>query len=257
MGDVENGDAIGAEFFHEIEQAVGVLLGERGGGLVEDEDLGGAAEGAGDLEQLFLRHAQFLDRAFDVELGSDAGEQGAGAGGAGAPGDDRAVLAEQEIFGDGEFGEEGGVLVNDGEAEGLHLARGGVVDHGIAEADLGARIGVDDTAGDFDQGAFAGAIFTQQGVNLAGAELELDPAQGAHARVGLGYVAKLKHRGAEGVRRATGRRWTMSVLRRRKSLMVPGSGLEPLHLSAQASETCVSTNSTTRAGKGTAKAFVG
>jgi hypothetical protein len=32
--------------------------------------------------------------------------------------------------------------------------------------------------------------------------------------------------------------------------MVPGNGLEPLHLSAQASETCVSTNSTTRAGKG-------
>ena len=29
--------------------------------------------------------------------------------------------------------------------------------------------------------------------------------------------------------------------------MVPGSGLEPLHLTAQASETCVSTNSTTRA----------
>ena len=32
--------------------------------------------------------------------------------------------------------------------------------------------------------------------------------------------------------------------------MVPGSGLEPLHLSAQASETCVSTNSTTRADEG-------
>ena len=30
--------------------------------------------------------------------------------------------------------------------------------------------------------------------------------------------------------------------------MVPGNGLEPLHREAQASETCVSTNSTTRAG---------
>ena len=38
-----------------------------------------------------------------------------------------------------------------------------------------------------------------------------------------------------------------------RRIVVPGSGLEPLHREAQASETCVSTNSTTRAKGGRAK----
>jgi hypothetical protein len=192
VGDVEDSDAVGAEFFHEIEQAVGVLLRERGGGLVEDEDLGGATEGAGDLDELFLRHAEFLHRALDVEFGADTGEEFAGALGAAAPGDHTAILAKEEVFGDGELGEKRRILVNDGKPHLLHMARGGVFHEGVAEADFGAGIGRDDAAGDLDQRALARAVFAEKRMHLAGAKLKVDAAKRADAGIGFGDVTKPK-----------------------------------------------------------------
>ena len=141
---------------------------------------------------MFLRHAELLHRALDVEFGADAGEQLAGLFGATTPGDHAAVLAEEEVFRDGEFREERRVLVDDGKPELLHMARGGVFNEGVAEADFGAGIGRDDAAGDLDQRALARAVFAEERMHLAGAEFEVDAAERADAGVGFGDVTKQK-----------------------------------------------------------------
>jgi hypothetical protein len=68
VGSVENTDTVGAEFFDEIEEAVGVLLRERGGGLVENENAGVAAEGAGDFDELFFGHAQLFRGRVEIQM---------------------------------------------------------------------------------------------------------------------------------------------------------------------------------------------
>lgn len=52
MGDVDDGYTGGAEPAEEIEQTLDLAGGDGGGGLVENEDAGVGAEGAGDLDEL-------------------------------------------------------------------------------------------------------------------------------------------------------------------------------------------------------------
>jgi len=52
--DVDDPDFLGAEIADDLEEAVHLLPGKRGGGLVHDEDLRVGAERAGDLDELLL-----------------------------------------------------------------------------------------------------------------------------------------------------------------------------------------------------------
>ena len=63
MGDVDDGRALVAEAAEELEQPVDLLLRERGGRLVEDQDARLVGERLRDLDDLPLADAQRADRA--------------------------------------------------------------------------------------------------------------------------------------------------------------------------------------------------
>ncbi len=59
VGDVHDGQPLGAQVLDPFGQGGALGGGEGGGGLVEDEDRGAAAERLGDLNQLPLPHGEF------------------------------------------------------------------------------------------------------------------------------------------------------------------------------------------------------
>ena len=121
VGNINDANAVFAEVADDGEEEELLLLSEGRGGLVHDHDAGTGTECAGDFHELLLGHGEGANFGFRGNLGADAGEQLLGPGAAGGPIDPRAggrgFEAEREIFGDGEVGEQGRLLVNAGDAE--------------------------------------------------------------------------------------------------------------------------------------------
>lgn len=59
VGDVDDGEALGAEVLHAGGEGIALGAGEGSRGLVQDQDRGAATQGLGDLDQLLLTHGQF------------------------------------------------------------------------------------------------------------------------------------------------------------------------------------------------------
>ena len=74
-------------------------------------------------------------------------------------------------------------------------AGGCEVGHGLAGERDRAAVGGVGARDDFDQRAFAGAIFAEQRVDLASTEIKIDSAQGTHAAVIFYELAKGEERG--------------------------------------------------------------
>ena len=72
MRNVDDAGAGLAEDVDHSEQALDLAIGERGGRLVHDHDLGVDADRLGDLHELLLGHAQRFDETLRVDRGSDA-----------------------------------------------------------------------------------------------------------------------------------------------------------------------------------------
>ena len=64
----------------QVEQVLGVVVVERGGRLVEDQQLDLLGQRLGDLDQLLLADAQLTDRGDRELVEADAREQGRGLG---------------------------------------------------------------------------------------------------------------------------------------------------------------------------------
>ena len=71
MGDEDHADAAPREVAHDCEQPVARGDVERGGGLVEDEDLGLAHERAHDPARLTIRQRELLDGHAEVDLAAE------------------------------------------------------------------------------------------------------------------------------------------------------------------------------------------
>ena len=100
----------------------------------------------------------------------------------------RRGVAEEDVLGDGELGEEQELLVDGGDAAAGGLARGDGGELLVAEADAAAVGGVG-AGDDLDERRLAGAVFAEERVDLAGAEVEGDVVQHADAGEGLGDAA--------------------------------------------------------------------
>ena len=66
--DEDDGGAAGLELAHDVQQLVGFLRGQHGGGLVEDEDLGVADQRLDDLHPLLDAHGQVLDQGVGIDV---------------------------------------------------------------------------------------------------------------------------------------------------------------------------------------------
>jgi len=135
MADVDHRDAAGAQGAEKLEETSGVRLGERRGGLVENEDLGVLGQGLGDLDHLLLPDAQLLDGTRLVDLEAHEVERPPGLGPHRIPPHEaraRGQAAENEVLGHRELGHEGELLGDEGDAVLLGGVQGAEVD-GVAQ----------------------------------------------------------------------------------------------------------------------------
>ena len=186
--DVDQGDAAGLEAVDELEESLGLGQGERAGRFVHDDDAGAGADGAGDLDHLLLAGGELGHGSVDVDAGADFSEHGVSAAahfGAVEEAEARGQAAQAEVLGHGEVGAEAEFLVDHADAGADGVERSGEVDRLAVEVDE-AGVGLVDAGGDFAEGGLAGAVFTDQGVAVAGGDVETDGLEGVDAGEGLG-----------------------------------------------------------------------
>jgi hypothetical protein len=190
MGDVDDGDAAGFEFFEEREKMFAFADGERTGRLVHDDDFRADTESGGDLGHLFLAGGEVLHGGIDVERGFDFFEHAAGAlahGGVIDATKEAREFAEAKIFGDGEVRAEGEFLMNHGDAKPAGGERIGGMNDLAVEKDFAGISGVN-AGEDFAEGAFAGAVLADQRVAMAALDGERDVVEGEDAGEAFGDV---------------------------------------------------------------------
>ena len=130
-----------------------------------------------------------------VDPGADLGEQGGRAGTSllptHAPPRSARLQADRHVLGHREVGEERGLLVDGGDAQGPRPPRGVVGDGLALEADFPA-VRSYGSRDDLDQGGLAGAVLAHEGMDLARPQLERGPAQRVHAGVGLRQAPRVE-----------------------------------------------------------------
>ena len=185
MGDINDTNAAGAQIANDGEEEAGFVAGKRRGRFVHDDDAGAGTEGAGDFDELLFGHGERADFGVGQNIGADALEPLGGAAaalfpvhpGAGAG----TFQAQADIFGDGQIGEQRRLLIDAGDAELVGEGGGQFFDAGAGDFN-GPAIRLMRAADDFDERGFAGAVFAEQGVDLAGLqsnETPLAPLDGA------------------------------------------------------------------------------
>ena len=192
----DGGDALPLELEQQVEQGLAVALRERRRRLVQNEKFDFLAQRLGDLDELLLASSDIGDERIGVLVEPDGLQQGAGARLIAVPVDDAVfgvLVAEEDVFGDRQHRHQGKLLVDDDDA-----AAFAVVD----AAEVALLTLVDDSAiigavrinprQHLHQGGFAGAVFPDNGVDLAFSNAQIDVRQGLHAWEGLGDVAHLK-----------------------------------------------------------------
>ena len=175
-----------------------VLLGEGGGGLVHDDELGVAHERAADGDELLVCDGEVADEIVEVDGEADLRDCFAGdfaharAVDQGAAGGD--LAAERDVLHDGQVGEDGEVLVDDAHPR-VDGGGGGQV-RVLASRDGDASFfRCVDAGDDLDEGGFSRAVFAGQAVDFSGRDLQVDVDQGAHAGEGFTDVSYRQHWG--------------------------------------------------------------
>jgi hypothetical protein len=192
MADHDGGDALGAQPPQQVQQVGGVVLVEGRGGLVEDQQPDFLAQGLGDLDELLLAHADILDGGVRVLAQAHPRHEFPGAGLGPDPVDDTGpghFVAEKEVFGDGQFGNEGQFLMNDGDPgllAGADILEGHrlVIKEDVARV---AAMGIDPRQ-HLHQGGFASPVLAADGVNFPRLDPHGDSVEGPDPRELLGDV---------------------------------------------------------------------
>ena len=103
----------------------------------------------------------------------------------------RQLVAELDVLGDRQDGNEHEVLVDHADPAIDRIRRAGDRDGRAVEQDL-ALIRGRQPVKDVHEGALAGTVLAEQGVNLAGPDVEVDPVVGEDARIALRDAAHLE-----------------------------------------------------------------
>ena len=191
----------------QAQHLVGFLHGEHAGGLVEDEQAVPQQELLEDFQFLFLPGGEVADlrpQGHGEGLAvHEVGQRGALPAPAHPAG--HAIEGEREVFGDGEVRHQGEVLVDHAQARGVGVARAGEVGLLAVEHDRTAGRAV--VAHDaLDQGALAGAVAAQQGVEAARGDAQRHAVEGGEGAEAFGEVDHLQPGGRAG-RSVGGRRF--------------------------------------------------
>ncbi len=183
---MDHGHAAAGEVPHDAEQLFDLRLRERGGRLVEDEDLqvprdrlrdlhhllladGEAGEGRGGVD-LHVQPRQKFRRAAVLRLLVEEDPAAAG----GLP-PDKEVLGHREVVHHVEL------LVNDADPHRERVRRVAGIEESSEVPDL-ARIAPLDAGEDLHERRLAGPVLAHQGVDLARREVEIDRPQRVNAR---------------------------------------------------------------------------
>src|SRR5690606_18421783 len=180
---------------HDVEQTFGFLRREHCGRFVEDEDVRLAVERLDDLDALLHADGQVFDQRVGIDFQTVLLRNFEDAPSGGPAVQKRPVngfVAQHDVFGHGEHGNQLEMLVNHADAE-----RDGVVwiancDRPAINQDF-ALIWLVQPVDEVHQGAFARAVFAQQAQDLTLVELEVDMVIGEHAWKPLGEAAYFQH----------------------------------------------------------------
>jgi hypothetical protein len=195
----------------DAEQHVDLVARERRGGLIQHQHARSAPERPRDLHQLLLANAQIADTRLWVEVDGGFPQQRARPQlhlvpvDAAQPPRQR---AEEQVLGDRHLREQRQLLVDDGDAGALRVARRAQRRRRAIDDDRALVAAVRMHAREqFDQRRLAGAVFTAERVDFAGAQREADTVERGHAAEALDDAARLEDRGrahGRGGRRAAG-----------------------------------------------------
>jgi hypothetical protein len=172
-----------------FEQRLRLLRGQHCGRLVENQDAGLAIERLEDLDALLLSDRELPDPCAGIDREPVALPEFPH-----APLDRTrpyaertslaAVIAEDDVFGDGERLDQPEVLVHHADSGVDRIARGGESRWLAVEPDL-ALVGVVEAGEDVRERRLAGAVFAEQSVHLAYGRLEVDAVVRDDAREAL------------------------------------------------------------------------
>ena len=194
VADVDQGDALALQLIHDAEEGLNLVLGQRGGGLVQDQHLTVGRNRLGDLHHLHLCDAQRaqLGPRIDVQLQLFQKSLGVLVHFGVVHGGDNAVFlggvaAQPDVFGHGTGRDGLQLLMHHGNATVQCIQGGGDVDLLPFVFDL-AFVHLINAEHAFHQGGLAGAVFAHEGHDFAGAELQPGMVQRFYAREGFDHV---------------------------------------------------------------------
>ena len=191
MGDDDDGDARLLQRPDEVVELFHLPLGDGGGGLVHDDQLGVKGDGLDNLDHLHVGGFQGFDLGPGVVLQAPAvknllagavdfvpvNEAGGGEG----------IPAREDVLGNGELLDGAELLVDHGDAV-VHRLLDGFEGHGLVLVDdlpLVRRVLAEEH---LHQGGLARAVFPHDGVDGALFHVQVYLVQRLYAGEGLGYV---------------------------------------------------------------------
>ena len=177
---VDDADALGTQPRDDLMQPLGVLRREHRRRLVEDDDLDLARQRLGDLDHLLMRDGERAGPQRGIDVETERGDQFGSAPPERAPGNNRSQFAEKDVLRHRQVRRQRQLLMDDGDALGARFPWAPEIDMFAGDADLAAARG-HFAPQDPHQGGLAGAVFANQRMHLAGLNLEVHAAQGAHA----------------------------------------------------------------------------
>ena len=185
MADEDDGRALVPEPADRREDPLDLVVGERGGRLIEDEDPGAAHYAAGDLDELLFGKRQLPCRLVEVDVvEADRVELLANLRGVAGPKKELAdaIVSHEHVVEDRQVGNYRQLLVDDRDQPriGAMARRQG----GAVHEDLALRRR-DEPTEDLHERALAGAVLAAEPVHLAGRQLEVHLLEGDDAAVGL------------------------------------------------------------------------
>ncbi len=103
------------------------------------------------------------------------------------------MAAEEDVLGDGERGHDAQFLIDHADAAGFGLGRR-IESHALPPQRQLPLVGGVDAAEDLHQRALAGAVFTDEAVDLAGQQVEIDAVKREGAAEPLGDAGQCQER---------------------------------------------------------------
>jgi hypothetical protein len=187
MRDVDRGYALVLELFDQFEKLLAFDAGKTARGFIEDKDMGTAADGGGDLDQLLFGDGQVAEDSADVDIDIEGLEHFFGLLVEGLCDEGAAVgeVAEAKVFRDRKVFAEGHFLMDHADPGGEGVA-GIFKIYGLAGNFQAAGVGGVYSGEDFSESAFAGPVFAAEGVAGTFSYIDGDVFQGDGTREGFG-----------------------------------------------------------------------